>query len=47
MDALEQCVNEYKQAKAEMQRLGLTDYDEYLDYFEFTQKKAARKSAFR
>lgn len=42
--ALEQSVNEYKQAKAEMQRLGFTDYDEYLDYLEFTQRKAARKS---
>ena len=27
-----------------MQRLGFTDYDEYLDYLEFTQRKAARKS---
>ena len=42
--ALEQSVNEYKQAKAEMQRLGFTDYDEYLDYLEFIQRKAARKS---
>lgn len=42
--ALEQSVNEYKKAKAEMQRLGFTDYDEYLDYLEFTQRKAARKS---
>lgn len=32
LDALEQSVNEYKQVKAEMQRLGFTDYDEYLDY---------------
>lgn len=44
LDALEQSVNEYKKAKAEMQRLGFTDYDEYLDYLEFTQRKAARKS---
>lgn len=42
--ALEQSVNEYKQAKADMERLGFTDYDEYLDYLEFTQRKAARKS---
>lgn len=46
LDALEKSVNEYKKAKAEMQRLGLTDYDEYLDYLEFTQRKAARKSNF-
>lgn len=44
LDALEQSVNEYKKAKAEMQRLGFTDYDEYLDYLDFTQRKAARKS---
>lgn len=44
LDALEQSVNEYKKAKVEMQRLGFTDYDEYLDYLEFTQRKAARKS---
>lgn len=44
LDTLEQSVNEYKKAKAEMQRLGFTDYDEYLDYLEFTQRKAARKS---
>ncbi len=44
LDALEQSVNEYKKAKAEMQRLSFTDYDEYLDYLEFTQRKAARKS---
>ena len=42
--AFEQSVSEYKQAKAEMQRLGFTDYDEYLDYLEFTKIKAARKS---
>lgn len=42
--ALEQSINEYKQAKAEMQRLGFTDYDEYLDYLEFAQRKVARKS---
>lgn len=28
LEALEQSVNEYKKAKAEMQRLGFTDYDE-------------------
>lgn len=44
LDALEQSVNEYKQAKAEMQRLGFTDYDEYLDYLEFMQKRSARKN---
>lgn len=44
LDALEQSVNEYKKAKAEMQRLGFTDYNEYLDYLEFTQRKAARKN---
>lgn len=44
LDALEQSVNEYKKAKAEMQRLGFTDYDEYLDYLEFMQRKTARKS---
>ncbi len=44
LDALEQSVNEYKQAKAEMQRLGFTDYDEYLDYLEYIEKRAARKS---
>lgn len=42
--ALEESVNEYKKAKVEMQRLGFTNYDEYLDYLEFTQKKSARKS---
>ena len=34
---------EYKKAKQEMQRLGFTDYDEYLDYLEFTQRIAAKK----
>ena len=42
--ALEQSVNEYKQAKADMERLGFTDYDEYLDYLDFIQRKIARKS---
>ncbi len=42
--ALEQSVNEYKQAKAEMQRLGFTNYDEYLDYLEYIEKRTARKS---
>jgi hypothetical protein len=44
LDELEKSVAEYKQAKAEMQRLGFDDYDEYLDYLEFTQRKLARKS---
>lgn len=35
---------EYRKAKADMERLGFTDYDEYLDYLEFTQRKAARRS---
>ncbi len=43
LDALEQSINEYKQAKADMQRLGFTDYDEYLDYLEYMEKRAARK----
>ncbi len=37
-------ISEYRKAKADMERLGFTDYDEYLDYLEFTQKKSARKS---
>lgn len=45
--ALEQSVNEYKQAKAEMQRLGFTDYNEYLDYLEYIEKRVARKSNFQ
>ena len=44
LDALEESANVYKQAKAEMQRLGFTDYDEYLDYLEYIEKRAARKS---
>ncbi len=44
LDELEKSVTEYKQAKAEMQRLGFTDYDEYLDYIEFTKRRSARKS---
>ena len=47
LDALEQSVNEYKQAKAEMQRLGFTDYDEYLDYLEYIEKRTARKNNMR
>lgn len=43
LDVLEQSVNEYKKAKAEMQRLGFTDYDEYLDYLEYLQRKSAYK----
>ncbi len=42
LDELEKSVTEYKQAKAEMQRLGFTDYDEYLDYIEFTKRRSAR-----
>lgn len=41
---LDESIAEYKKAKREMQRLGFTDYDEYLDYLEFTQRRAARKS---
>jgi len=44
LEELEKSVAEYKQAKAEMHRLGFTDYDEYLDYIEFTKRKSARKS---
>ena len=44
LDDNDQSLAEYKKAKQEMQRLGFTDYDEYLDYLEFTQRKAARKS---
>lgn len=44
LDELEKSVAEYKKAKAEMQQLGFDDYDEYLDYIEFTQRKLARKS---
>ena len=44
LDALKQSVNEYKQAKAEMQRLGFTDYDDYLDYLEYIEKRTVRKS---
>lgn len=44
LDDYDQSLAEYKKAKQEMQRLGFTDYDEYLDYLEFTQRKAARKS---
>lgn len=41
---LDDSIAEYRQAKVNMERLGFTDYDEYLDYLEFTQRKAARKS---
>ena len=44
LEVLEQSVNEYKHAKAEMQRLGFTGYDEYLDYLEYIEKRTARKS---
>ena len=44
LDEYDQSLAEYKKAKQEMQRLGFTDYDEYLDYLEFTQRKVARKN---
>lgn len=44
LDDFDNSLAEYRQAKADMERLGFTDYDEYLDYLEFTQRKAARKS---
>ncbi len=40
---LAKSVNEYKNARKEMERLGFTDYDEYLDYLEYMEKRAARK----
>ncbi|MDE6407235.1 MAG: tyrosine-type recombinase/integrase [Anaeroplasmataceae bacterium] len=33
-------VNEYKKAKEEMKRLGLTSYEEYMDYLEFVRIKS-------
>ena len=36
-------VNEYKNARKEMEWLGFTDYDEYLDYLEYMERRAARK----
>ena len=44
LDDFDKSLAEYKKAKADMERLGFIDYDEYLDYLEFTQGKAARKS---
>ena len=44
LDDYDKSLAEYKKAKQEMQRLGFTDYDEYLDYLEFMQRKSARKS---
>jgi len=41
---LDDSIAEYRQAKVNMERLGFTDYDEYLDYLEFIQRKATRKS---
>lgn len=35
-------VEEYLKAKEEMARLGFEDYNEYLDYLEFIQKKRSR-----
>lgn len=37
-------ISEYRQAKADMERLGFIEYDDYLDYLEFMQRKTARKS---
>ncbi|MDE6869056.1 MAG: site-specific integrase [Clostridia bacterium] len=44
LDDFDKSLAEYRQAKADMERLGFTDYDEYLDYLEFTQRKTARKN---
>ncbi|MDE7070663.1 MAG: tyrosine-type recombinase/integrase, partial [Clostridia bacterium] len=44
LDDFDKSLTEYKKAKQAMQRLGFTDYDEYLDYLEFTQRKTARKN---
>ena len=44
LDDFDKSLTEYRQAKADMERLGFTDYDEYLDYLELIQRKAARKS---
>ncbi len=44
LDDYDKSLAEYRKAKVDMERLGFTDYDEYLDYLEFTQRKAARKS---
>ncbi len=43
LDDYDKSLAEYKKAKQEMQRLGFTDYDEYLDYLEFTQRRSAKK----
>lgn len=34
----------FREAKAEMQRLGFSDYNEYLDYLEFKRLKEIRKA---
>lgn len=34
----------YEFGKAEMQRLGFSDYNEYLDYLEFKRLKEIRKA---
>lgn len=44
LDDFDKSLAEYRKAKADMERLGFTDFDEYLDYLEFTQRKATRKS---
>ena len=40
---LAKSVNEYKNVRKEMERLGFADYDEYLDYLEYMERRAARK----
>ena len=35
----------FREAKAEMQRLGFSDYNEYLDYLEFKRLQEERKKA--
>lgn len=34
----------FREAKAEMQRLGFSDYNEYLDYLEYKGLKEIRKA---
>ncbi len=36
-------VSEYKKAKEEMNKLGFTDYNEYLDYLEFKKIQQSRR----
>lgn len=38
-------VSEYKKAKEEMNKLGFTDYNEYLDYLEFKKIQQSRRGA--